>query len=174
MPALSSMLAAPPLPLFLTKQNFLAAGLDPYSPTAPEECSICKELLVANPPATIPPAPTPPPTTPTTIPPPAHPGTRIKACNHVFGKTCLEAWLQQEDQSTCPMCRVKLFGGEVRRVSQLDGVIVTSLNAENIGARLRQRDAARRAAAAAARERFVADMAQRETEAFAACSATSM
>ncbi|KAF1952549.1 hypothetical protein CC80DRAFT_552360 [Byssothecium circinans] len=38
-----------------------------------------------------------------------HEAIKIRGCGHVFGKECLNVWI--ENQDTCPMCRVTLFRG---------------------------------------------------------------
>ncbi|KAL1801410.1 hypothetical protein ACET3X_001752 [Alternaria dauci] len=34
-------------------------------------------------------------------------GIELKTCGHIFGKTCIETWL--EDSNSCPMCRKVLY-----------------------------------------------------------------
>lgn len=36
-----------------------------------------------------------------------HTAIKTSCCNNVFGRTCLETWL--EDANTCPLCRVELY-----------------------------------------------------------------
>lgn len=64
--------------------DFLARGLELA------ECSICREPFDV-----------------------AHLPYQIRECGHVFGKVCLEAWLNQSGtQGTCPQCRSILFGAD--------------------------------------------------------------
>ena len=66
------------------RADFLAHGLELA------ECSICREPFDV-----------------------AHWPYQIRDCGHVFGKICLEAWLEQSDsEGTCPQCRGILFATE--------------------------------------------------------------
>jgi len=69
---------------FSDRDDFLAHGLERA------ECNICREPFDN-----------------------AHWPHQIRACGHVFGRVCLETWLQWSDsKGTCPQCRSILFGAE--------------------------------------------------------------
>jgi hypothetical protein len=69
---------------FSDRDDFLAHGLELA------ECGICKDPFDLS-----------------------HWPYQIRECGHVFGRTCLEEWLQQSDtEGTCPQCRSILFERE--------------------------------------------------------------
>jgi hypothetical protein len=120
---------APPQFTYPTKEAFFVDGWeDPYVPAEETICYVCKELVITavtplkteiapvsntfeqstesqatlsdSPPITIA-------STDNDSPLPPEPAIRIACCGNVFGKLCLEFWLEEND--TCPLCRTVLF-----------------------------------------------------------------
>jgi hypothetical protein len=77
---------------FDTTAAFLANGTSHVTPTEPQNCSICLEILVG-------------PQTSTSAS--EHLAVKIHSCGHVYGQKCLKEWIKQ--QNTCPLCRDILY-----------------------------------------------------------------
>lgn len=78
-------------PAFQSRIDFLSKGLAPVTATTlaglvaeDRDCAICTEELTCEEAVQLP-------------------------CKHVFGKSCVEAWLKLPGKNTCPSCRQILF-----------------------------------------------------------------
>jgi hypothetical protein len=88
---------------FSDRDDFLAHGLELA------ECAICKDPFDSS-----------------------HWPYQIRDCGHVFGRTCLEEWLQQSDtKGTCPQCRSILFERETESDFEIElGLTAARMDAE--------------------------------------------
>lgn len=80
------------MPPVADRDSFMSQHLEQIHHNAEDSCAICHDPYGDS-------------HTPVRI-------TGIDNCNHVFGRECLEAWLNsgQLNSNTCPMCRTLLFG----------------------------------------------------------------
>ncbi|KAF1952442.1 hypothetical protein CC80DRAFT_572064 [Byssothecium circinans] len=101
---------------FVTAFEFLTHGIEGHAPAQAEDCNICLNPLITTQIQNATPDPfrdvlsyfikrnklSMP------IQPEPEPAVQIKQCGHIFGINCLMTWF--EENETCPMCRVVLFG----------------------------------------------------------------
>lgn len=105
------------MPVFFNKTTFDSLGAEEIKPSnthASQDCSLCTNPLAVHP------------SNPIDEASKYHIAVRIRACGHILGKDCLDAWL--EVGSACPICNRLLFQAQGHRITQDDiNAVVESL-----------------------------------------------